>query len=390
MRVLTRSAMVAAMWALGMQCCQVPAWSQEFPLTEKTAGGSVDAARDDSVEYWVEQLGHEHYLRREMASKKLVAAGPAAIDDLADAMRSGDLEVVERASAAIVEIAVACPPRNDGGAYKRLNTLAVQSVGRAASTARDALREVKAHRYAQARQALSVAGISVGVKDIAVGAISQRRMLVQIDENWNGNDEPLQWLEWLDRVDIARVSGLTLTPELMENVAKIPGLRSLAIVDAKVDDAALEPLTKMDRIDTLDIRYARLTDPQGDLIAAMPLRVSLNLMGTGISPEKVEAMRSALPGLQIEYRRGGFMGVMCYDNQLACEISGVQLNSAAERAGLIRGDVIVQINETKVNQFRDLQETINRHIPGDEVEVHYRRGEKIQSAKIQLGKYEEQ
>ncbi len=51
------------------------------------------------------QLGHEHYLRREMASTKLVAAGPAAVDQLAEAIRSGDLEVVERAAAALVEIA---------------------------------------------------------------------------------------------------------------------------------------------------------------------------------------------------------------------------------------------------------------------------------------------
>ncbi len=86
------------------------------------------------------------------------------------------------------------------------------------------------------------------------------------------------------------------------------------LVDSTIENAALEPLTKMDRIDTLDIRYVKLTEQQGDLIAAIPLRVSLNLMGTGISPEKVDAMRSALPGLQIEYRRGGFLGVTCFDN----------------------------------------------------------------------------
>ena len=64
-----------------------------------------------TIAYWVEQLGHDLYLRREMASTKLTEAGPAAIDDLVEAIRSGDLEVVERAMGVITEIALAHPFR---------------------------------------------------------------------------------------------------------------------------------------------------------------------------------------------------------------------------------------------------------------------------------------
>ena len=89
-------------------------------------------------------------------------------------------------------------------------------------------------------------------------------MLVQIDENWNGDPEPLQWLAWLGgSSSTARVSGLTVTPEVIENVTQIPGLRSLAIVDSEIENAAFAPLTKMDRIDTLDIRYVRLYGASG-------------------------------------------------------------------------------------------------------------------------------
>ena len=167
-----RSISAAVVCWLGASLLVMPAWSQVVPAALASNGNEVHPARDQSIEDWVEQLGHEHYLRREIASKKLVAAGPAAVDPLVQAMRSGDLEVVERASAALVEIAVASPPRNDGGVFDRLSTLAVQSVGRAASTARDAIQELRTQRHAQARQALAVAGISVGFKDFAIGAIS--------------------------------------------------------------------------------------------------------------------------------------------------------------------------------------------------------------------------
>ena len=353
------------------------------------SGDSGDRGLEQSIEYWVSQLGHEHYLRREMASTKLVEAGPAAVDQLAEAIRSGDLEVVERAAAAMVEIASVNAPRSDGGAYQRLSEIAAQTVGRSASISRGAIREVRAHRHSLARQSLASAGISVGFMELAIGAIAQQRLLVHIDEKWNRDTEPLQWLAWLDHVENARLIGPAVNSEVIKNVVQVPGLRSLVIVDSTISNETLTPLTKMDRIDNLDIRYVKLTDQQSDMIASIPLRVSLNLMGTGISPEKVDAMRAALPGLQIDYRRGGFLGVKCIDNFDACVINSVEPGGAAEDAGLIQNDVIVQIDDSPVEHFRDLQSAIGQHVAGDEVEVRYRRGDKIERVKLRLRKLED-
>ena len=121
----------------------------------------------------------------------------------------------------------------------------------------------------------------------------------------------------------------------------------------------------------------------------MPIRVSLNLMGTGISAQKVDSMKSALPGLQIDHRQGGFLGVTCMDNFDVCEISGVVADSAAEEAGLIKGDVIIRIGDAQVKRFRDLQNAINEHLPGDEVEIKFRRGDKIESIRLKLRRFEE-
>lgn len=363
------------------------AWAQ----TDADDGAQLAKSGPESktIAYWVEQLGHDLYLRREMASKKLNDAGPAAIDDLVKAIRTGDLEVVERAMGVITEIAISRPPSDDGGAWDQLNVLATQGAGRRGSSAEAAIDDVREHRAGVARTTLAAAGVFVGMDEFAISAISRPRMIVQIDENWRGDIESLQWLRWLNGVENVRVKGSAVRRDVLERVTEIPGLKSLAIVDAKVDDATLEPLNEMTRIHSLEFRYVPLTDDQGDQIASLPIRVSLNLMGTGVSPQKVESMRSALPGLQIDHRQGGFLGVTCLDSFEVCAINGVLPDSAAEEAGLIKGDVIVRVGDTEVKRFKDLQNVINQHPPGDEVEVKYRRGDKIESVKLHLRRFEE-
>ena len=60
------------------------------------------------------------------------------------------------------------------------------------------------------------------------------------------------------------------------------------------------------------------------------------------------------------------------------ELSGVYVdsvyeNSAAEEAGLRKGDVIVAINKTEVPTVAELQDLVARNRPGDKIEVTYKR-----------------
>ncbi|MCS6992110.1 MAG: Do family serine endopeptidase [Chitinophagales bacterium] len=57
-------------------------------------------------------------------------------------------------------------------------------------------------------------------------------------------------------------------------------------------------------------------------------------------------------------------------------VDSVHAGSAAEEAGLKRGDVILRINGVSVNTAPELQEQISRYRPGDRVEVTFRRGTK--------------
>lgn len=349
----------------------------------------ADATGGQTIAYWVEQLASDQYLRRESAAKRLVQVGPDAIDDLVLVLGSGELEVVERAVAIITEIAVSRPPSNDGGAWQKLNELSSGSAGRTASRTESAIEEIRELRATQARTELAKSGIFVGMDEFVIRAISRPMVLVQIDEKWRGNAESLQWLAWLNGVENARIKGPAVTKEVLAAVAKVPGLKSLAIVDGTVSDEALDPLLEMEPLNALEFRYVKLTDQQGDKIASMPIRVSLNLMGTGISAGRVDSMRSAAPGLQIDHRQGGFLGVTCLDGFDVCEISGVVPGSAAEEAGLIKGDIVTALDDTEVTRFKDLQDAINQHVPGDEVTIKFMRGDSKQTTSLKLRRFEE-
>lgn len=54
-------------------------------------------------------------------------------------------------------------------------------------------------------------------------------------------------------------------------------------------------------------------------------------------------------------------------------VASVNKNSAAEKAGLKEGDVILKINGTSVNSPAEIQEIVGLYRPGDKVKVNYRR-----------------
>jgi len=343
----------------------------------------------DAIANWVAQLNSDQYHRREMATQQLIKAGPEAIDALLNVLGSGELELVERATAVMTEIALAQPPAEDGGAWEKLSALATDSTGRTASRAQTAVQEIRDHRAVQARTKLTAAGIFVGIDEFMIRSISGPAMMIQIDEKWQGDLRSLQWLQWLEGVENVLVKGPAVTRQVLQQVAKVPNLQKLAIVDANIGDDTLDPLLDMEPLLALELRYVPLKDQQGDKIAAIPIRMSLNLMGTGISAEKVDAMRAATPGLQIDHRQGGFLGVKCLDGLGICEISDVVDESAAAEAGLRSGDVIVQIEDTEVSRFKDLQDAINKRVPGDQISVKFRRGGTEETVQVELRRLEQ-
>jgi serine protease Do len=69
------------------------------------------------------------------------------------------------------------------------------------------------------------------------------------------------------------------------------------------------------------------------------------------------------------------------------EITEITKASAAEKAGLKKGDVITKINENQVSSPEGLSKIIHKYKPEDKVTVTYKRDGKEQKAAVVLGKY---
>lgn len=104
-----------------------------------------------------------------------------------------------------------------------------------------------------------------------------------------------------------------------------------------------------------------------------PLSFSGIKMQTSKGMKKVEG-RSAGTGSMPDFAYSG-EGV---------KLGAVSEGSAAEKAGLQKGDIVIKLGEYKVSNLRDYSNAMKSYQPGDEIEVVYLREEKENSIKIVL------
>lgn len=393
-------ALVATLTLLGFSfvLTATPAVSQENdselldPLTPTAS----------EIQEKVSGLTSDSYLRRKRVSAELVRIGPPAVDALVSLLDSGDLESTERVIGILQEIAsqtsitpkvVAAdrsPDRNESDSQAdlaweelvRISTLG----GSQGSRAKLATKEVREVRRGKAVEILRQQGIFVGVSDFIIGARELPKKMVEVDDNFAGDIESINLLRWVDGIEYARIKGAAIGAGVLSGIIQMPDLKMLTLTEGKLDLPSLKTLGGIPELRHLELRYIPMTGELVDQLATVPIRVSLTLNGTAAPIERVDALRKTVPGLEIEFKQGGFLGVRCFDNFNECLINEVITGGAAEQAGLIPGDVIFQADDKPIRQFKDLQEAINAHMPGDTIEINYRRGDTEMTTKAKLGK----
>jgi serine protease Do len=81
------------------------------------------------------------------------------------------------------------------------------------------------------------------------------------------------------------------------------------------------------------------------------------------------------------------LGVTTEGNDKGAEIESVTKESAAEKAGLKKGDIITKIGDHKIESTDDVTEAVRAHKPGDKVTITYVRDGKTQTANAELMKW---
>ena len=72
------------------------------------------------------------------------------------------------------------------------------------------------------------------------------------------------------------------------------------------------------------------------------------------------------------------------DDIMGVYVDSVYVNSAAEEAGIKKGDVIIEINNTDVPSVAELQDLVARNRPGDKIDVTFKRNGKTSTVSAKL------
>ncbi len=344
----------------------------------------ADSPHAETIRDLVAQLGSDQYVRRELASLELAKLGAEAVPDLVSAVQRSDLEQTERVLQLLQRIAAGETPFDPPVGWDALQTLVKSGRTSASSRAKAATNALTVRRHDQAREHLSRAGIQIGFSNVVMESSSINEEAVYV-KDWDGDTTPLAWFGWLDRFQYAALEGPEVSGELLAAVARMPDLQHLLITNTHLTTSDLAPLRELNRLEQLEIRYSPVDDRAVDFFSQLPLRQKLVLSATKITPDGVKKLRSKLPAIQIVYKRGGFLGVICEPWAAECIISRVTVGGAAEAAGLQTNDIVIRIGEAKVQRFSDLQEAIFNYAPGDEVDVTYIRAGNIEKVSVTLG-----
>ncbi len=278
------------------------------------------AASPAEIAAWIDQLGSAQYARREAAARSLVEAGRPALDPLREAVEHADLEVASRG----VEIMREWLSADDAELVVEAET----SLERLATGERDSV-----SRLAEATLDFHQVGMAEAARKAleSVGAVFREQPFdggsgggweVEFNAGWQGGSE-----EW-------------------RQLARLRGVTGVSVHGVRLDGEAVALLGHLRGVRRID------------------------LFGTQAPEAAVAALAARLPDALIDVRKGGKLGVRSrFPEAGVCAISGVQPGSAAEKAGLRDGDVIVMADGGAVDSFDDLTARVARHDAGESMHL---------------------
>ncbi len=120
---------------------------------------------------------------------------------------------------------------------------------------------------------------------------------------------------------------------------------------------------------------------------AVPTEIAASIMGQIIDFGEI---RRGLLGVNIQNIDAEVAEALELDVDSGALVSRVFPDSAAEKAGLEVGDVIIAVNDKKIGSASELRNTIGLLRSGDSVGIRYMRGNETRSTTAELGSAEDQ
>lgn len=287
-----------------------------------------------AIGQWIADLDHDQFAVRQSASRKLREAGLVAVEPLKAAADGKRSEVTRRA----IEV---------------LDALCDSDDAEAATAASEALKKLaqSSHRLAAHRATVVLRGQRL------------RR-------------------QWAALTEVQRLGGIVGSPLIEDGELVINSLTLGRKWEA--GNEGLKHLSRLGRIEQLKLYGQQFSDEGVESLAAVSGVQKLMLYVTGISEDGRRRLQDALPGTQIDLRRGALLGVMGTPGA-GCRVNTVKPGSAAERAGIESDDLIVSVDGQPVPDLSALIAIIAKQKPGDRIHINLLRGDEPFEKDVVLG-----
>ena len=109
------------------------------------------------------------------------------------------------------------------------------------------------------------------------------------------------------------------------------------------------------------------------------------IKGVTITEEAIDALQKEMPMLQVQHRGEAMLGIGGANTPRGCEIASVQADTAADKAELEVGDVILKFGGKDIKKFEDVIELTGQCRAGDKVILEILRGEEKVTKEVELG-----
>ncbi|NLF71908.1 MAG: PDZ domain-containing protein [Candidatus Anammoximicrobium sp.] len=359
-----------------------PAMSAAEPASAPVAPSAAQ------IQHWIGQLNAERFVDREVATASLVSAGGSAVGPVLAALAESNLEVVTRAIYILQELALNGDAGVSDAAHAALEQAAELPLTPASRRARATLARLDLVRQERAIQELRQLGADIGDRqaDLTFGLVEG--YAVQLGAGWQGTLQDLSRLRWLRDAGAVVLDGPQVTDEWLSYVAAMHGLTMLTVKRASVSHEGLQHLTTLKELSVLNLMYVPLGDRAIETLRRLQGVGKFRIYGGRLTDAGVAKLREDLPNSDIDFRRGAFLGVGCQDAAEGCTIYTVRPSSAAEKAGLLMHDVIIEYEGRQVADYKTLTALIAANVAGDTVIVKIVRDGRTLSKRVTLGEWE--
>ena len=271
---------------------------------------------------WLIGLDSNKYAEREAATTALAEAGAAAVPYLKQAALGESLEAADRAVWVLKQFS-----ESTDDSLKMHSLEVLVQTERFPGVVRDAAEALADLQEQLCRQELEQLGAEFTSEMTNVSVITMEGSTISVNvnrEEWKGSVDDLMKLTKLRQVSMLRVAAKELTDKQACQLADIPGLEILELVETKTTVAC------------------------------------------------VDQLKQTHPDLRVRLKNRAMLGVSLIDSG-SPSVSRVHAGKPAAKAGMQAGDVILKFAGHDINTFDELTTRISQQSPGDKVEVVVRR-----------------